>query len=412
MFRLLLIALLLWSAGLNAQNRSYVKYLVDSLAGQSFAGRGYVDRGLHKAAHFIAYQFDSLKLETPASGRYQNFTHPVNIFNGACEVTLGQPLTPGIDFLVQPESPSIKGSFKIQVIDSALIANPQLIKIEPGQAAFIQPVSAANYDLNAQRRALISELATQMPVINPVKKLTWSVGAAQINFPVIEVLETLKKPEREQTLELNINAELVQFESKNVIAQVKARKKSKKYIVFTAHYDHLGKMGPAVFPGANDNASGTSVMLDFARHFSENPLKKYNVLFIAFAGEEAGLVGSKHFSEMPLLPLADIRFLMNLDLLGNGDDGITVVNGKLFEKDFARLTTINKKHNYIEKLRARGEAANSDHYWFTKRGVPSFFIYTHGERSAYHDVNDVPETLHFYGYENLFKLINRFVQDL
>jgi hypothetical protein len=64
MSRLLLIALLFWGAGLKAQNRDYVKYLVNNLAGDDFAGRGYVDSGLHKAAVFIAYQFDSLKLET------------------------------------------------------------------------------------------------------------------------------------------------------------------------------------------------------------------------------------------------------------------------------------------------------------------------------------------------------------
>jgi len=412
MSRLLLIALLLWSAGLCAQNRSYVTYLVDSLAGPGFAGRGYVDSGLHRAADFIAFQFDSLKLETLNGGRFQPFTHPVNVFAGACEVTLGRPLIPGVDFLVQAESPSFSGTLPIQQIDSTLIANPQQIKIQAGHAAYVHSVSAENHELNALRRSLIHELSTLMPVINPVKKLTWSVGAAQIKFPVIEVLDTLPELTAADSLTLNIKAELLQFNSRNVIAQVKAKKKSKKYIVFTAHYDHLGKMGPAVFPGANDNASGTAVMLDFARHYAQNPLKKNNVLFIAFAGEEAGLVGSKHFSEMPLLPLSDIRFLLNLDLLGNGDDGITVVNGKLFEKDFARFTAINKKFNYIEKLRARGEAANSDHYWFTKRGVPSFFIYTHGTRSAYHDVRDVPETLHFYGYENLHRLILQFFESL
>jgi aminopeptidase YwaD len=412
MSRLLLIALLFWGAGLKAQNRDYVKYLVNNLAGDDFAGRGYVDSRLHKAAVFIAYQFDSLKLETLDDGRFQSFNHPVNVFNGACEVYLGRPLTPGVDFLVQPESPSFSGTLQIQRIDSVLISNPQEIKILPGYAALVQQVSANNFDLNAQRNSLIRELSVMMPVINPVKKLTWSVGNEQTKFPIIEVIDTLPELLNENTLTLNIETELVEFTSKNVIAEVKAKKKSKRYIVFTAHYDHLGKMGPAIFPGANDNASGTAVMLDFARYFAQNPLKKYNVLFIAFAGEEAGLVGSKHFSEMPLLPLSDIRFLLNLDLLGNGDDGITVVNGKLFEKDFAKLTAINKKFDYVEKLRARGEAANSDHYWFTKRGVPSFFIYTQGARSAYHDVRDVPETLHFYGYENIHRLILQFIESL
>jgi hypothetical protein len=107
---------------------------------------------------------------------FNRLHHPVNVFNGACEVYLGRPLTPGVDFLVQPESPSFSGTLQIQRIDSVLISNPQEIKILPGYAALVQQVSANNFDLNAQRNSLIRELSVMMPVINPVKKLTWSVG--------------------------------------------------------------------------------------------------------------------------------------------------------------------------------------------------------------------------------------------
>ena len=69
------------------------------------------------------------------------------------------------------------------------------------------------------------------------------------------------------------------------------------------------------FPGANDNASGISLLLNLAHYYAANP-RPYSIGFICFAGEEAGLIGSKYFTEHPLVPLKNIRFLINTDLAG------------------------------------------------------------------------------------------------
>ena len=163
------------------------------------------------------------------------------------------------------------------------------------------------------------------------------------------------------------------------------------------------------FPGANDNASGVSLLLNLAKHYSKNP-QPYTIVFICFSGEEAGLIGSKFFSEHPLIPLEKIRFLINLDLAGTGDEGITVVNASVFTKEFEWMKTINKEQNYFPQIKSRGKAANSDHYWFTEKGVPSFFIYALGGIKAYHDVDDRSETLPLTEYDDLFQLIVRFNQ--
>lgn len=67
------------------------------------------------------------------------------------------------------------------------------------------------------------------------------------------------------------------------------------------------------------------------------------MIFIAFAAEEAGLIGSEFMVENPILPLKDIRFLLNLDIMGSGEEGVTVVNSTLFEKEFQLLCNLNKK---------------------------------------------------------------------
>ncbi|MCY1522427.1 Peptidase family M28 [compost metagenome] len=193
---------------------------------------------------------------------------------------------------------------------------------------------------------------------------------------------------------------------------VRGTKHPDSIILITAHYDHLGGMGKSTyFPGANDNASGVSFLLSMARYYAKNP-QPYTIAFICFAAEEAGLIGSRYFTENPLLPLAHIRFLINLDLVGTGEQGATVVNATSFPAEFDRLTRINDKEKLLVKINQRGKAANSDHYFFSEKGVPAFFIYTQGGISAYHDVNDRAKTLPFTVYENLFKLLLFFNRSL
>src|SRR5205085_4755827 len=165
------------------------------------------------------------------------------------------------------------------------------------------------------------------------------------------------------------------------------------------------------FPGANDNASGISLLLNLAHYYALHP-QPYTIGFICFAGEEAGLVGSKYFTEHPLVPLKKIRFLINTDLAGTGEEGITVVNATEFPKEFALMNEINDKEHLLVKINPRGKAANSDHYFFTEKGVSAFFFYTLGGIKAYHDIFDKSETLPLNEVEDLFKLVVKFNEKL
>lgn len=412
MKKLLFAASFFWFGTLPAQNLNYVRYLVDTLCSPNMAGRGYVEDGLYKAADFIAAQFDSLGVKPLNGMRFQEFNHDVNTFSASQLVRInGRELRAGHEFLVNAHSPSLSGEFSVIQLDTTYLDRPGDIIISGKAIYLLHPVSPHNRDGASKRAGLIRELASFVPVIDPVEKLTWSVASQLYTNPVIEIDRQLVDWQSAESAFLNIRSQLnSDFTSRNIMAVIPGLAHPDSFIVFTAHYDHLGKMGEALFPGANDNASGTAMLMDLAARYVKNPLK-YNVLFIAFAGEEAGLEGSKYFVENPLVPLNKICFLINLDLTGNGEEGITVVNGKMFEEDFLRLAEINSTYKFIPKIRARGAAANSDHYWFSENGVPAFFIYTLGERKAYHDIFDVPETLNFAGYEGLFKLIAQFVAD-
>ena len=214
-------------------------------------------------------------------------------------------------------------------------------------------------------------------------------------------------------IEVKIDQEfLPTYTSQNVIGKITGTTSPDSILVFSAHYDHLGRMGKDVyFPGANDNASGVAMLLNLAEHYKKNAPEK-TIVFMAFGAEESGLLGSKYYSENPLFPLKNINFLINLDLMGTGIDGIQVVNGSVFQSQFDKLVAINTKKNYLPQIKIRGKAANSDHYWFSEKGVPAFFIYTLGGIKAYHDIDDKATTLPLTEFEDCFRLLTLFVSEL
>ena len=136
------------------------------------------------------------------------------------------------------------------------------------------------------------------------------------------------------------------------------------------------------------------------------------MVFIAFSGEEAGLMGSRWFVSHPLLPLSNIRFLTNLDIMGNATDGITVVNATEQPAAFSLLNSINDSKHYLPVIKSRGKAANSDHYFFSEAGVPAFFIYTNGGQGYYHDVYDKPGEISFVNVPSIALMLVDFVSGL
>lgn len=362
-----------------AQQIAFGKTMVDTLTSPYFWGRGYTNDGMKKAADFLAGEFKSYGLQTLDSKSYQqSFTYPVNTFPGKMEVAVnGNALTPGKDFIVSAESKGNKAAGKLEVLDSIQFINRK-----------------------------------EMVVIKLENKLTMTVAQEEAPYTLI-LVDKKAVTGNPENFKVNIENKFIKkFEAANVCAFVKGTAQPDSFIFITAHYDHLGGLGKdTYFPGANDNASGISLLLNLAQYYAKNP-QRYSIGFICFAGEEAGLVGSKYFTENTLLPLNKIRFLINTDLAGTGEEGITVVNATEFPKEFAMMQQINKEYNLLTAVNARGKAANSDHYFFTEKGVPAFFFYTQGGIKAYHDVFDKAATLPLNEHEDLFKLVVKFNERL
>ena len=354
-----------------AQDLNYARKTISTLTSKKYWGRGYTNNGMGKAADFIEKEFKKFGLSPLSGNSYkQFFSFPVNTFPSNMSLKLnGKTLIPGKDFIVHQASKGATAN------DSLIQKDSTTYLSKSGQIA-----------------------------ISLQHKLTWSVSQQVLDYTIVEVNKNSVSLPLSH-IELNITNELVpNFTAANVGAIIKGTTKPDSILVFTAHYDHLGGMGSKTFfPGANDNASGVAMLLDLAKYYAAHP-PKYSVAFICFAAEEAGLLGSKYFTENPLIPLKNIRFLWNLDLVGTGETGATVVNATIHAQEFALLNKINSEKQLLAKINARGKAANSDHYFFTEKGVPAFFLYTQGGIAAYHDVDDKAETLPLTAYENLFKL--------
>lgn len=383
-------AFLFFVLSARSQDTAYARQAIKKLTSEKFYGRGYLKDGLEKAANYISSELKSIGAKPLfASGYFQPFTFNVNTFPGKVTVKVdGKLLVPGADYILSPESKGLKGKFIMQKRDSVTYLQ------KPDQ-------QKSEYELETK------------PVIELKKKLTFSVARKTDPFCIVELLQKGNEYSDIKTLELDVENKLCpNFKNNNVCAYVDGTVNNDTIIIYSAHYDHLGGMGKKTFfPGANDNASGVSVVLNLAKYYAKNP-PKYKTLFVFFAGEEAGLIGSKYFVENKTVDLAKIKFLVNLDLLGTGDDGIMVVNGAVYTKQFDLLNTINAEKKLVKEIKKRGKAQNSDHYWFTEAGVPAFFIYTLGGTVSYHDIYDVEKQLPLTDYIDVCKLITEFVSRL
>lgn len=366
------------SINLFSQDTAYARKVIRKLCSKEFAGRGYVNNGVNKAAAYISKEMKTIGLSKFGKSYSQFYNFRVNTFPGAMSVVLnGKPLTPGKHYLIYPSAKTVKSGFMLFKKDSLTY-------------------TAIDGKVEAPLQVKLK------------KKLTYTVESDVSDNTMVELLKD-SFPEDLKTIDVIFENKLVRdFKCQNLCGYIKGSQHPDSFIVFTAHYDHLGMMGKETyFPGANDNASGVSVLLNLAKYYKTHPAK-YSVAFIFFSGEEAGLLGSKYFSNNPLFPLSKIKFLTNLDLLGTGDDGIMVVNATVFKEQFEKLNKINQEKNYLKQIKQRGKAANSDHYWFTEKDVPSFFIYTMGGVSFYHDIYDVEKTLPLTKYTEVCQLLIEF----
>jgi Peptidase family M28/PDZ domain/PA domain len=188
-------------------------------------------------------------------------------------------------------------------------------------------------------------------------------------------------------------------------------------IIVGAHYDHLGRGGEGtgslaprggdIHYGADDNASGTAGVLELARLFSKQK-PKHTIVFMAFGGEEEGLLGSNYYVNHPLLPLANTVAMINMDMIGRMKDGRLIIGGVGTAKEWRDLIAGEKQFQLTLNEDGFGP---SDHSSFYGKQIPVLFFWT-GTHNDYHKPSDTFDKINYADEARILALVARVINEL
>ena len=232
-----------------------------------------------------------------------------------------------------------------------------------------------------------------------------------------------------------------ELKTENVIGYIPANNKDAEWIVITAHYDHLGKKGDKIYNGADDNASGTTALLEIAEACSEakkeGMLFTRNIMFIAFSAEELGLIGSGHFIKSDIADSINMMLNINMDMIGKSirygliktfieRENENFKEDTSYREDFVYLFRKGKKTKTFSKFAKKSARSNdfkidqspglllksiykssSDHKHFYDAGIPGMVFFT-GLHPDYHTERDTADKIN---YDNL-TIITQIIFDM
>ena len=188
------------------------------------------------------------------------------------------------------------------------------------------------------------------------------------------------------------------YEGANVLGIIKGTEHPEKYIVISAHYDHVGINKGEIYNGADDDASGTSALFAFAEYFKNNP-PKHSVVIASFDAEELGLRGAAHFLEANTLPKEQIAIDINLDMVGRNDNNeLYVVGSNLYKQLQPAITDLELPKDFKlfvghDGLDAKQNwVSSSDHGPFHKQKIP-FLCFGVEDHKDYHQPTDDFESI-------------------
>ncbi|MEZ4225818.1 MAG: M20/M25/M40 family metallo-hydrolase [Polyangiaceae bacterium] len=211
-----------------------------------------------------------------------------------------------------------------------------------------------------------------------------------------------------------VNYRQSDLEDQNVVALHPPKDASCGWVVLGAHYDALGTDARGVlYPGADDNASGTAVMLEVARRIREGDLApKVGVAFVAFGGEEKDLAGSRAFVRAPAVPLSQVQLMINVDMAGRKPAGYPIVGYEVYGKNMPRVGHQVRMAAAASKVRAvpaqLGDRSDSASF---APHVPTVFFCTM-VHADYHEATDLPARVDLDQTERVLGLVSALLQQL
>lgn len=414
MKNLFIISLLLISFGVVAQDLVYTKSVISELCKEKYFGRGYVNNGDSIAASYLANEFEKIGLDKYKNSYYQEYTTDINRLIEMPVFVFGdQELEPAYDYIVIPSSPDVEGKFKIEWITKTTLTNQWVLRHfltedHSQNIICIDSTELNNPELYAFANTIFSKnYIGAKGVIEGSGRLKYTARTKLNEHINIQIVPGKINREADSVYIKIVNDFVEDYKTKNVVGYLKG--KTDSIVLFTAHYDHLGMMGNVMYPGANDNASGVSMVLNLAKYYQSEKKLPYTMVFVLFSGEEAGLLGSTYMTENPPFELSKIKVMFNFDMVGTGEKGVMMLNAKEYPDVDSLINEMNINKDYFDQMTSTGATWSSDHAPFYEKGVKAVFICTHGANSNYHQPTDIPEDLNLAAYEDIFRFVIDFV---
>ncbi|MEN9952825.1 MAG: hypothetical protein RLZZ520_1093 [Bacteroidota bacterium] len=436
LFVLLFITQFATAQKLSKADKALVDYLkaeVGYLASDDLKGRRAGDPGETMAANFIASKFKEVGLLPKGdNGEYfQQFTiNDGKIIAPATYLVInGSKLEAGNDFypLANTKNGSVKGE-----LSPGLHEKDQPWMIDLAEA-LEENKENPHFDINNlvsdKIKSAKDKGASFVLFFNSTK------GADVLKFDAKDRSETASLPVafltskgrdkiiKEATDTYSIDAQIAVEpkirKSKNVVGYL--NNNAQYTIVIGAHYDHLGygedgnsmiRGGEAsIHNGADDNASGTSAMIELAFQLKGNKAKHYNYLFIGFSAEELGLNGSKYFVENPTISLNTVNYMINMDMVGRMNDSTKTITigGYGTSPSWQNMIAAVKKKSFSVKFDSSGTGP-SDHTSFYRKDIPVLFFFT-GLHTDYHKPSDDADKINYVGMAQIVRFIQEMIEN-
>lgn len=222
---------------------------------------------------------------------------------------------------------------------------------------------------------------------------------------------------------LHVNRHREKLVAENMLGFIEGSDLKDEVVVVSCHYDHLGMKDGEIYNGADDDGSGTTALLELAETFAQAKREgngpRRSILFLAFSGEEKGLLGSEFYTDNPVIPLGNTMVNLNIDMIGRidekhapdsnyvyliGADKISRDLHDLSERANATYTQIELDYTYNDERDPNRFYYRSDHYNFAKNGIPVIFYFT-GVHQDYHKPTDTVEKIMFPKMYHIVNLI-------
>ena len=353
----------------------------------------------------------------------QHFNFPLNAQRGAVELIAdGDTLKHTIDYTLKEFSPTYKGELEVVYLDNKYL-HPDKFCRYLNSGEFKDKAVVLDWDCFRETMYTYPGIEVYKTYFVPLDKvgalicrgkelLPYFKSRNHFNTPMPVFITNEAFPENAKKVSINVEAEMIDHDAHNIIAFIPGTEDTQKHFILACHYDHLGICGEKeIFNGANDNSSGTAMLLNLMRHFKLNP-PKYSVMFIFFDAEENNLLGSFFYADNPVLPLENIQYFVELDMIGDNGNNIYCQISDPGEEGLAYLNKINSSmENPFAKLDRHPMDDYADHYPFGLKGVPAIYMELDGDTNKnYHSPRDTFENFYSNNYNRLFTLVNEFVE--